>query len=74
MLYRQMISKFNPVLNFFVHSWSFFKDVSFFLVLVINILLICTIEKDTSTQEITTKNNSSLELMYTIQMEIKRER
>lgn len=53
MLYRQKISKFNPVLNFFVHSWRFFKDVSFVLVLVINILLICTVEHVRDTLEVT---------------------
>ena len=45
MLYRQKISRYGRVSNLIIGNWRVCKDISFLLVVLINIVLVSTIEK-----------------------------
>ena len=44
-LYRQKISRYGRVSNLIIGNWRVCKDISFLLVVLINIVLVSTIEK-----------------------------
>lgn len=52
MEYRQKLSRLPPMLYFIISNWQSFKDVSFYLIVFINIWLVSTLSKDTSTDNI----------------------